>query len=224
MCGRYNLITDAQALLDFLEIREHLTLTPRYNIAPSQRVIAVSAGEQGRALRMLRWGLVPSWARDVQVGYRMINARAETVAEKPSFRNAFRARRCLIPATGFYEWRPGRGGNQPYHFRMGDGQLMAFAGLWERWQRGEAEAVESCTILVTSANPTVAPVHDRMPVILDPKHHDAWLAQDTKQSDLLSLLKPCPAQWLEGYPVSRRMGNPRVEGPECIEAIGEEIG
>jgi putative SOS response-associated peptidase YedK len=220
MCGRYNLITDAKALVDFFQIRNSLDLKPRYNIAPSQEVPAVRQGKGGRELAMLRWGLIPHWAKDEKIGYRMINARAETVAKKPSFRTAFRLRRCLIPATGFYEWKPVPGGKQPYNIRIGDGELFAFAGLWEHWEGQGGRIVESCTIIVTDANEAVRPLHDRMPVILDPAEYETWLDSDLHDPAVLQpLLRPCPSEWITYYPVSRRLGNPANDGPDLVQPL-----
>ena len=220
MCGRFNLITNGDALVDFFQLEQGLELTPRYNIAPSQTVPVVRNEGSGRHLALHRWGLVPAWAKDPKTGYRMINARAETVAEKPAFRTAFRRRRCLIPATGFYEWKAVQGGKQPYHIRISEGRLFAFAGLWERWTNPEGGILESCTIIVTSANEAVSPIHDRMPVIPDPADYVLWLDPDVDDPvELLPLLRPCPAHWLESYPVTKAMGNPGYDGPECIEPI-----
>jgi len=212
MCGRFNLIADADALVDFFELGQAMGLQPRYNIAPSQDVAVVRETGGGRALSMLRWGLIPSWAKDPKIGYRMINARAETVAEKPSFRVALRRRRCLIPATGFYEWKVVPGGKQPYNIQLGHGRIFAFAGLWERWQ-----GVESCTIIVTEANKAISAIHDRMPVILDPSDYKAWLDPQLQDTALLQpLLQPCPPGWINSYPVSPLVGNPKNDGPECV--------
>jgi putative SOS response-associated peptidase YedK len=192
--------------------------SPRYNIAPTQPVVAVRPGERaGREARMLRWGLVPFWAKDLAMGSRMINARGETVAEKPAFRQAFRRRRCLIPADGFYEWQKVPGGKQPWYISArGEGPL-AFAGLWERWdKRGTETPVESCTIVTTAANATLAPLHDRMPVILDPAAWDAWLGADTPSAELRDLLRPAPDGLLAARTVSRRVNSPANDGPELI--------
>lgn len=220
MCGRYNLITDAAALIDFFELSEASPCEPRYNIAPSQQVPAVREEGGKRRLVQLRWGLIPSWSTSEKTGYSLINARAETLAQKPAFRSAFRRRRCLIPATGFYEWQARDGGKQPFHIRIGEGRLFAFAGLWERWQINEQAAIESCSIVVTDANRKLAPVHDRMPVILDPADYPAWL--DTAISDpaaLQHLLRPCPEHWLFLYPISSKVNKPGNDDPDCIAPI-----
>ncbi len=220
MCGRYNLITDAQALVDFFEVRNSLAVVPRYNIAPSQDVPVVRADAQGRELALLRWGLIPHWAKEEKIGYKMINARAETVADKPSFRDAFRHRRCLIPATGFYEWKPIEGGKQPYNIQIGKGALFAFAGLWASWKSKAGKRLESCTIIVTEANAAITTIHDRMPVILSPDDYKTWL--EPKISDpnrLKPLLRPCPAPWVHAYPVSRMVGSPKNDRSECITPL-----
>ena len=220
MCGRYAITTDAQSIIDYFRI-EHVLFNPdefrpRYNIAPSQPVPAVRQGGKGRELTLLRWGLIPFWAKDPKIGYRMINARAETAAEKPAYRAAFRHRRCLLPATGFYEWKGERGHKQPYHIAPPDGGLFAFAGLWEHWE-GEGGAVESCTILVTEANDEVRPIHDRMPVILGPDRCDDWLDTGNGNVDQLrSMLRPYGGA-LMTYPVSKLVNKPENDDPRCIE-------
>jgi putative SOS response-associated peptidase YedK len=220
MCGRYNLITDAQALIDAFQVINRLDWQPRYNIAPSQNVPAIRQEEGGREAVLLRWGLIPHWAKDEKFGYRTINARSETVAEKPAFRDAFRKRRCLIPATGFYEWRQMQGYKQPYNIRLKNRGLFAFAGLWAHWQSPEGKAIESFTIIVTDANAAVKPIHDRMPVILDLDDYGTWLDPDQQDaSRLKTLLKPYPAEKMEYWPVSRRVGNPANDDPALIEPL-----
>ena len=220
MCGRYNLITDAQAFIDAFQVINRLDWQPRYNIAPSQAVPAIRQEEDGRKAVLLRWGLIPHWAKDEKFGYRTINARAETVDTKPAYRAAFNRRRCLIPATGFYEWRQMQGYKQPYNIRLKDQQVFAFAGLWERWQSPEGKAVESCTIIVTEVNEDVKSIHDRMPVILKPDDYGVWLdpgMQDT--SPLKALLKPYPADRMDYWPVNRRVGSPANDDPALIEPL-----
>ncbi|KAA3629268.1 MAG: SOS response-associated peptidase [Proteobacteria bacterium] len=218
MCGRFNLITDAQGLVEFFNVLYCPELTPRYNIAPTQEVPAVVLIEGARQVVMLRWGLIPSWARDPGIGNRMINARAETAATKPSFRAAFRRRRCLIPASGFYEWQTRSDGKQPYHIHPAGGGLMAFAGLWEHWE-AQGQVLRSCTILTTAANVTIAPVHDRMPVILDRADHAAWLAADASPEVLQALLRPCAENWLVADAVSRHVNSPANDDPACIQPL-----
>lgn len=220
MCGRFNLITDAQALVDFFELSNCLDVAPRYNIAPSQDLLAVRQQDDRRMAGLLHWGLIPHWSKDRKIGYKTINARAETVAEKPAFRSAFRRRRCLIPATGFFEWRTAESGKQPYNIVRRDGDLMAFAGLWESWTSQDGERIDSCTIIVTEANDSVRPVHDRMPVILDPEKYPTWLDPAVQDpAELQSLLRPCPAQLITAFPVSRSMGNPANNGPDCVRPL-----
>lgn len=220
MCGRYNLITDARALVDFFSLDNSLEIQPRYNIAPSQGVPAVRQKGEGREISLLHWGLIPHWAKDKKIGYRMINARAETVADKPSFRAAFRRRRCLVPATGFYEWRAVTGGKQPYNIQVGEGKLFAFAGLWESWKGMDGEVLESCTIIVTEANEVIRPIHERMPVILDPADYAAWLDPGLHDRTVLqSLLGPCPPGWINCYPVSPRVGSAANDDAALVEPL-----
>src|SRR5262249_33099246 len=178
MCGRFTqTAASKETLADLFNLSDPPGLLPLFNIAPTQPVAAVRVvpGGQQQELVALRWGLVPSWSDDLKIGYKMINARAETAATKPSFRSAFRSRRCLIASDGYFEWQKQDGKKQPFYFRMKDGRLFAFAGLWERWQGPEGEPVESCTILTTEANALARPVHDRMPVIVDPADFGQWL-------------------------------------------------
>ena len=218
MCGRYTLSAPAGDLAQLFGVSEEdLPLQPRYNVAPTQEVAAVLADGGGRRLEMLRWGLIPSWAKDPGIGARMINARAETVPEKPSFRKAFKERRCLIPADGFYEWQKTNGGKQPFYIRMQDGSPFAFAGLWETWNGDEGE-LRTCTIITTAPNELTGEIHNRMPVILDPEDHDLWLDPDFDQKDpLAELLRPYPADLMEAYPVSRLVNSPRNDDERCIE-------
>lgn len=220
MCGRFTLNTSGEALAQQFELAEVPALEPRYNIAPGQHVAVVrpSSEEDGRELSFLRWGLVPSWAKDPSVGNRLINARAETVAEKPAFRTAFKHRRCLIIADGFYEWQASGHGRQkqPFYFRMQDSRPFAFAGLWEQWQ-GAEDVLETCTILTTDANTLLAPVHNRMPIILHPKDYDLWLDPAVQTPEpLQTLLQPYPAEAMTGYTVSRYVNNASNEGPQCL--------
>ena len=227
MCGRYSNRFTWKELHERLDlIGTPLNLRPRYNVAPSQDVAAVRAGNGGRTLSMLRWGLIPAWARDPTIGHKLINARSETAAEKPSFRSAFRHRRCLIPADGFYEWQRRGEARQPWLFALRDGAPMIFAGLWERWtvpegaaltgslaERSPGNAVETCTILTTAANETVAPVHGRMPVILAPNAWDAWLAGEEVP------LGPYPADDMTAHPVSTHVNRPANDDPRCVEPV-----
>src|SRR5262249_7430344 len=172
-----------------------------------------------RVLVWLGWGLVPSWADDIKIGYRLINARAETAAGKPAFRSAFRSQRCLIPADGFYEWQKLNRRRQPFYFRLKDGRPFAFAGLWGRWRKGVAEVVEACTILTTGANGLVRPLHERMPVILAPKDFERWLDPRVQEAERVQpLLRSFPEDEMIAYPVGTRVNSPKNEGPECIDA------
>jgi putative SOS response-associated peptidase YedK len=217
MCGRYTLSTPAGRLAEEFQLDSTVEITPSYNVAPTQQVAAVLEDEGGRRLEMLRWGLVPSWADDPEIGARMINARSETAPEKPSFRRAFRGRRCLIPADGFYEWKRENGGKQPYYFRMQDGRPFAFAGLWEGWEKGGEGTLRTCAILTTRANPVLSGIHDRMPVILPHDAYDAWLDPDAGREELGELMIPYPNDDLETYPVSRFVNSPRNNDERCIE-------
>ena len=218
MCGRFSLFSPAPVLAEAFDLAGLPELAPRYNIAPTQPVAAVRAGEAGRELVRLRWGLVAPWAKDAKVA--PINARAETAADKPMFRHALRKRRCLVPASGFYEWLALAGGKrkQPYCFRPGDERPWAFAGLWERWL-GPDGPVESCCILTTGANELVRPVHDRMPVILPRQHWAEWLDPALQEAGgVVPLLRPYPADAMRAYPVGALVSNPRNDGPECLTA------
>lgn len=223
MCGRYTL-TDPADLEELAELGETLAWTPRYNVAPTQSVPVLRSREGRLELALLRWGLVPSWAKDLRIGNRMANARAETVMDKPAFRAAFRRRRCLVPATGFYEWRAlgegRRSPKQPYFIRPKSRRAMCFAGLWEHWQGPAGEAVESFTIITTEANGTVRPIHERMPVIIAARDYRRWLdPQDHDVEGLAELLVPAPDDMLELYPVSTFVSSPRHEGEECIARV-----
>jgi putative SOS response-associated peptidase YedK len=223
MCGRYSLSASPETIRDHFGLHALPALEPRYNIAPTQVVPVIRAGEEGRELALLHWGLIPAWAKDEKTGYRMINARAETVAEKPAFRNAVRHRRCLVPADGFYEWRTTARGKQPYHVRRRDGALFAFAGLWEHWQDEHGRTIESFTILVTDANALLRPIHDRMPAIIEPADYERWLSRALRDPQALApLLQPYPAVRLQAVPVSTRVNTPRHDDPDCIAPLAEE--
>ncbi len=217
MCGRYFLETLPAPLGDAFHVSDPPDFEANWNVAPTQLMPIVVAAPDGRRMGPARWGLIPFWAKDEKIGYRMINARAETVAEKPAFRQAFAKRRCLVPASGFYEWMKVAGGKQPYAIRPRDEGLMAFAGLWERWKTPEDETLISYTIVTTNANETVRPVHDRMPAILAPADHDAWLEGTPEQAG--ALLAPAAEELLACYPVSKEVGSPRNNRPDLIEPI-----
>lgn len=231
MCGRFTLRTPAADwcqlfLIDPGDLPAGAGQLPRYNIAPTQQVLAVIRPEPGesRRLESFRWGLLPSWADDPAIGNRMINARGETVAIKPAFRSAFRSRRCLIPADGYYEWRSGRDGKQPVLIEAAGGGVMALAGLWEENAKlGEdGRPLRSCTIITTDANRATAEIHDRMPVLIDPAEHDRWLDPHLRDpSALRDLLRPAPDDALRLTPVSRHVNNPRNEDARCVEPVEE---
>jgi putative SOS response-associated peptidase YedK len=216
--------TPGEVIADAFALSEVPSLGPRYNITPTQPVAVVRGATGARRLDLLRWGLVPAWASDLRIGSRLINARAESVAEKPSFRDALRARRCLVIADGFYEWRREGSGKRPYLIRFVDGRPFAFAGLWERWGRGGTE-LESCAIVTCPPNPIVSELHDRMPVILAPRDHDLWLDGDVNDpARLLPLLAPCSPAGMESFPVSTRVNDPAVDVPECRDRLELEWG
>lgn len=222
MCGRFTLFDSAALLAETFGVAEVPSLSPRYNIAPSQPVAAVRVPPSGgaREVVLLRWGLIPSWAKDSSLGDRMINARAETAAGKPAFRSAIRRRRCLVPASGFYEWKRTDGRKQPYYIRRRDGKLFAFAGLWESWEEPGGAAVESCAILTTSANELLVPIHDRMPVIVPPTEYDLWLSPEVRDPDALAhLYNPCPSGEMTAFPVGTTVNNPKMESPDLIEPL-----
>ncbi|TAM56221.1 MAG: SOS response-associated peptidase [Acidobacteria bacterium] len=221
MCGRFTQAAPGEVVAALFELPEVPVLAPRYNIAPTQDVAAVRLGAAGgRELVALRWGLLPSWARDRAAAARMVNARAETLVDKPAFRAAFRARRCLIVADGFYEWRRRGAAGEPYYFARRDARPFGFAGLWERWQGEGSGPVESCTIITTAANETVAPVHDRMPVILDAAEFPLWLDPEARDPEALApLLRPRAGAGMRAYPVSALVNDPRNDVPACREPL-----
>jgi len=217
MCGRYTLATPASALKDTFGLTEVSgELRPRFNIAPGQEV-AVVPNDGERSLRLFRWGLIPSWAKDPAIGNRMINARAETLAEKPSFRNALRRRRCLIAADGFYEWKKEGTQKIPYYIRLRSREPFAFAGLWESWHPTGGDPIHSCTIVTTEPNELLAGIHNRMPVILPAAHYGEWLDPSPRDAPAFrELLAPYPEAEMEAYAVSRLVNSPANDRPECI--------
>jgi putative SOS response-associated peptidase YedK len=224
MCGRFTLHHTEDEIIARFAVAEVAAQTelfePRYNVAPSQYVAAVIERDH-RQLVGLKWGLIPSWAKDPAIGNRMINARAETLAEKPSYRQALAKRRCLIPADGFYEWKKAQGGSQPYHVRRRDGALFAFAGLWEEWKDEAGRALETCTIITVEPNDLMAKIHDRMPAILKPEHEELWLDAKASYSPALTqLLRSYPDGELEAYPVSRAVNSPAHNDPSYVEPAG----
>ena len=220
MCGRYSLTADLGTLAQrFAFDGRQLSFEASYNIAPTQQVLTVIGDEQRRG-GFMRWGLIPHWAKDMSGGARMINARAETVVEKPAFRDALRRRRCLVLADGFYEWRSGPSGRSPMRIVMRSGEPFAFAGLWAVWRDPDGNRVPSCTIITTSANDLLAPIHDRMPVVLPPGLEELWLDRSIDDPDVLAgVLSPYPDDALEAYQVSTLVNSATNNGPELIEAV-----
>ena len=217
MCGRFTLQIPAELLAEIFGLSEPPAIPARYNIAPTQQVAVIrqiAAG--GNRLDFLRWGLIPSWAKDPSIGSRMINARSETIDEKPSFRAAFKARRCLVLASGFYEWEEVAGKKVPRYLRLKGGAPMVLAGLWESWRAPDGENIESCTILTTTANSLIEPLHDRMPVILKPEDFALWLDRNTGSGELKGLCQPYPAEGMEGWTVSTLANSPKYDAPDLI--------
>ena len=231
MCGRYVLTTPGEVLAQIFEVSPDRVAAaaagsvPRYNVSPTQQVPIVRNTSDGpRELAMVTWGLVPHWAKDPAIGNKLINARSETAAEKPSFRDAMKRRRCLLPADAFYEWKKLGKGKQPFLLRMRDAKTFAFAGLWSQWKNPEGGVVlESCAILTTTPNELAAKVHDRMPVILSPTQQGRWLDPAANRSTFTELFFPFPADQMEAFPVSPRVNRPANDGPENLEpvAVGE---
>jgi len=217
MCGRFVIDLSPDLVATFFGLAAPPDLSRRYNVAPTQPVPVIRQGPDGsRQLALLRWGLVPAWAREAGAG--LINARAETVNQKPSFRQAFRQRRCILLASGFYEWQKVEKGKVPYYVRMADGSPMPFAGIWESWRSPEGQVLESCAILTTTANATVAPIHERMPVILAPDAFAPWLDRSIHDAaQLAPLLAPSPVGALDAYPVDPLVNSPANDRPACIE-------
>lgn len=222
LCGRFTLIATPEEIAE----RFHVDLSffdqyeKSYNIAPSQKVFAIiNDGKKNRA-GLLRWGLIPPWAKDEKIGFKMINARSETLAEKPSFRHAFKKQRCLIIADSFYEWKKVGDTKQPMRISLKDGRLFAMAGLWERWQAPTDEMIYTCTIVTTKANPLIEHIHERMPVILEKEDEQLWLDRNNQDVHLLqSLLKPYSENEMETYPVSHLVNSAKNNSPECIQPL-----
>lgn len=219
MCARFTLIASKEEVARLFGLDEPPEIEPRFNIAPTTAVQAAIHDEgDGLVLTRLRWGLVPQWAKDPAIAQKLINARSETAAEKPSFRSAFRKRRCLIPASGFFEWRPEGGNKQPYYVHRPGGQVFAMAGLWEVWSQGDAE-LRTCTILTTAASEDVARLHDRMPLILEADDFGLWTDPDAPIEAVQTLLAPLPAGSLESHAVTTKVGDPRYQAPDTVEPI-----
>lgn len=226
MCGRFTLYTSPEQLAELFDLPDAPNLAPRYNIAPTQPVgiVRLDPKTQQREWALTIWGLIPSWSKDPSMGARMINARAESVPEKPAFRAAFKRRRCLVPASGFYEWKQVAKGKEPYYFFPADGGLFGLAGLWETWTGPDGGQIESCTILTTEANDLMSAVHNRMPLILAPEDWSSWLGAGKDDppavlSTLQHLFRPYPDEKIKAQRVSTYVNNARNEGEECIEPV-----
>ncbi|MCX7173764.1 MAG: SOS response-associated peptidase [Proteobacteria bacterium] len=219
MCGRFALKAPPAELVTYFALDECEDFKPRFNIPPTVKIPAIRQTPEGRrVLNLLRWGLVPFWAKDLSIGNKLNNARGETVAEKPSFRSAFKARRCLVPASGFYEWKTENKIKQPYYISLKSGDPMAFAGIWESWTSKESgEIVDTVCIVTTGPNEIMAPIHDRMPVILGPDHWQSWLTAPVEE--VKARVASYPAEEMQAWPVSRRVSRAGEEGAELIEAI-----
>lgn len=218
MCGRFVLESAPEQLMKVYRLSSPPDISPRYNISPSQKVAVVRQHNSGdRELSLLQWGLIPSWSKDPTIGYKMINARSETVHEKPSFKQAFHSRRCIIPASGFYEWEKSGKDKIPHYIHLREGNVMSLAGLWERWKSPDGVELQTCTILTTSANSLIKKLHDRMPVILHSEEFDLWLNKDVDDVKQLSeLFHPYPSDQLTEYVVDKEVNSPRKDSPECI--------
>ncbi len=221
MCGRFAFYSPAEATAALFGVEAKATMKPRYNIAPTQDIAAIRNGEDdARELVMLRWGLVPFWAKDPSIGNRMINARAETVAEKPSFRAAYRRRRCIVLADGFYEWHRDGDVKTPYFISLASGEPFALAGLWESWHDKESgDDLQTATLITTEANAFMAALHQRMPMVLEPGRADRWLGGDEQMIETATDDTPR----LRAWPVDRRVNNARNEGADLIDAVGDEL-
>ncbi len=219
MCGRFTLHTKLQELADAFGFDAgDLDINSRYNIAPSQDILAVRFQESARRTALLRWGLIPSWSKDPRMGTKMINARSETVASKPAFRSAFRKRRCLVPADGYYEWKREGSVKSPWYFRMRSRKPFAMAGLWEEWISPDQGTIASCCLLTCGPNELMLPVHDRMPVILDDESARTWLDPAADPESVMKILEPFPAELMTGHAIGKIVNNPRHDSADCIEA------
>ena len=226
MCGRFTFATTPDKIMERFQLSEiPFEIHPRFNIAPGQPILAIIEEQCKRRIGQLRWGLVPSWAKEEKIGYKMINARAETLTEKPAFRNLFARKRCLIPADGFFEWRQTQKGKQPMRILMKNEEPFAFAGLFDTWASPDGKKLHTCTVITTSPNEVVKDIHDRMPVIFNgPEEEAIWLDREKFDSDLLkSLLVPYDAKQMRAYPVSSLVGSPKNDTPQCIEEITHTV-
>ncbi|WP_425802527.1 SOS response-associated peptidase [Desulfitobacterium sp. Sab5] len=217
MCGRFTLIDFEEIAERFQISDDSVELKPRYNIAPSQE-IPVILNQGSNSLAFFQWGLIPSWAKDPAIGNKMINARVETIDEKPAFKSLLRQKRCLIPADGFYEWKRSGTFNQPYRITLKNNRLFSFAGLWDTWSSPTGEVINSCTVITTTSNELIETIHTRMPAILTPEQEKLWLDPKITDSQFLkSLLRPYPSDLMTAYEVSKIVNSPKYDQPECIE-------
>ncbi len=221
MCGRFAIYSSVEAIVDYAKTINRIEkIQANYNVAPGQNIPVVLFEDQGRIIKLMRWGLVPFWAKEAKMGYRLINARAETVADKPSFRRAFKRNRCLIIANGFYEWR--KSDKQPYYIYPRDTKLFAFAGIWEEWNDPEGQPLHTCSIITTEPNEFMKKIHERMPVILPQQDEDFWISSEIRSPEiLLSLLKPFPGA-MEAYPVSKEVNSTRNNHQKLVEPVNPD--
>ncbi|QGQ95884.1 SOS response-associated peptidase [Paenibacillus psychroresistens] len=221
MCGRYTITVSEDELIARYAAEEPTNRyhTPRFNVAPTNRVPVILNDEGITKIDAFRWGLIPFWAKDTKIGYNLINAKADTVAEKPSFRNAFKQRRCLIPADGFYEWKKNGAEKQPYRILLKDQLIFSMAGLWESWTSPEGEEIKSCTIITTNPNELMIDIHDRMPMILSVEDEHKWLDKSQSVEELKAILQPFPMDRMRAYPVSKDVGSVKNQNAELIEEV-----
>jgi putative SOS response-associated peptidase YedK len=220
MCGRFAQIEPISSIIKTFFIDDVITdLIPSYNIAPGSRILSVVRNNGKRLLVDYQWGLVPHWAKDPSIGHKLINARGESVHQKPSFRSAFKSRRCLIPASGFYEWKKEGKIKLPYYVKLKSGSAFSFAGLHETWTSPSGHEIRTCTIITTGANTVMEPIHDRMPVIIPQGKQDFWLDTEALPDDLLALIAPYPADEMELYPVSTMVNSPKNDSAECVAPL-----
>jgi len=220
MCARYRLARKKEILAEIFDVGTDVDWVPRYNVAPGQDVgvIRQDATQPIRSFSLMRWGLVPRWAKDPKVGYKMVNARAETVSQKPAFREPLQSRRCLIPADGFYEWAKQGKAKVPFCFALANHTIFAFAGIWDRWQNPQGAQLQTCSIITTSANPLVSGIHDRMPVILERTSYDLWLDPGFRKVEpLLDLLAPYRAECMRNWRVGSRVNSVQNDDAACVE-------
>jgi putative SOS response-associated peptidase YedK len=221
MCGRFGLTANSKEIGRLFSVHNVPEVKPDYNIPPTRGVLGIRSSGKEREAHLFHWGLIPSWAKDEKIGFKLINARSETVASKPSFRSAYRTRRMIVPASYYYEWQKDGKEKTPFLIRLKDAEIFGMAGLWEQWTSPQTgEVIDSCTIITTDANNATRPVHDRMPVILHTTDFARWLGEEAADAEALTaLLQPYPDKEMELYPVTREVGNPRFNLPESMEPV-----